>query len=43
MLLAHYNELEWAEDCGINSHLIRISVGIEPIDELLNRFKKALN
>ena len=41
-LLAHYNELEWAENCGIKPHLIRISVGVEPIEELLARFTRAL-
>lgn len=31
-LLAHYNELAWAEDCGVHRNLIRISVGINGID-----------
>ncbi len=43
MLLAHYYELDWAEDCGISPHLIRISIGIEPIDDLLKRFEFALD
>ena len=28
-LLAHYDELEWAEGCGLDRNLIRISVGSE--------------
>jgi len=39
-LLAHYSELGWAEECGISSHLIRVSVGEE--DNLSHRFKDAL-
>jgi cystathionine gamma-synthase len=37
-LLAHYDELEWAESCGVDRHLIRVSVGLEPIEDLLVRF-----
>jgi len=40
-LLAHYTELEWAESLGIPAHLIRVSVGIEPVDELKARFERA--
>ena len=27
VLLAHYDELEWAAECGVDQHLIRLSVG----------------
>ena len=42
-LLAHYNELEWAESCGVSRYLIRISVGLEDPDELWRRFEAALS
>lgn len=41
-ILAHYQELEWAEAHGVSRYLIRVSVGREPIDELLTRFGDAL-
>ena len=42
-LLAHYTELEWAEACGIPSHLIRISAGIEDAEELWRKLESALS
>ncbi len=42
VMLAHYNELEWAQQCGIPAHLLRVSVGLEDPSELWTRFKKAL-
>ncbi|MEM6885352.1 MAG: PLP-dependent transferase [Verrucomicrobiota bacterium] len=41
-LLAHYDELEWAESCGVSRWLIRISIGLEPEDEIISRFAEAL-
>jgi len=41
-LLAHYAELDWAERCGVPRHLIRVSVGLEPPEELWERFERAL-
>ncbi len=41
-LLAHYDELDWAESCGVPRHLIRISAGIEPLEDLKSRFDEAL-
>jgi len=41
-LLAHYTELEWAESCGVPSHLIRISAGLEDAEELWRRLEAAL-
>ena len=43
VLLAHYKELKWAQNCGVPPALIRVSVGLEKPDDLWNRFKKALN
>ncbi len=43
VLLAHFDELDWAANCGVPPHLIRVSVGLEPTDELWDRFKTALN
>ena len=40
-LLAHYDELDWAEGCGVPSHLIRISVGCEEQEALLAVFQAA--
>lgn len=37
-LLAHYTELDWAESCGVDRHLIRVSAGLEPLADLLVRF-----
>lgn len=42
-ILAHYTELEFAEDCGVSRWLLRISVGTEPLDELQRRFRAALS
>ncbi|VGO14716.1 Cystathionine gamma-synthase [Pontiella desulfatans] len=41
-LIAHYNELEWAETAGASRHLIRISVGLESSEELIARLTRAL-
>ncbi len=41
ILLAHYNELDWAEVAGASRHLIRISIGLEPAAELINRLRRA--
>ena len=41
-LLAHFDELEWAEENDIPSHLIRVSVGLEDKNELLNIFNNSL-
>lgn len=42
VLLAHYDELDWAESCGVPSHLLRVSVGLEHPDDLWQRFTTAL-
>jgi cystathionine gamma-synthase len=41
-ILAHYTELDWAEACGVSRHLIRVSVGLEPAEDLITRFAEAL-
>jgi cystathionine gamma-synthase len=42
-LLAHYNELDWAESCGVSRYLIRISVGLEDPEDVWQRLDAALN
>lgn len=42
VLLAHYDELDWAESAGASRHLIRISTGLEPADELIDRLRRAI-
>jgi len=42
-LLAHFNELEWAESCGVPRHLIRLSVGLEEPAEIWERLERALS
>ncbi len=42
-LLAHFNELDWAEKRGAEKNLIRIWAGLEDSDDLLERFEKALS
>lgn len=41
-ILAHYLELEWAAEYGVEEGLVRISVGMEEREELLEGFKVAL-
>lgn len=41
-LLAHYTELDWTEDCGVPTNLIRISVGLEPVETIITAFREAL-
>lgn len=41
-LLAHYDELDWAESCGVDRSLMRVSVGLEPAEVILHRMKHAL-
>ncbi len=40
-LLAHYQELDWAESCGVSRYLIRISVGLEEPEDLIDRIEQA--
>lgn len=42
-LLAHYDHLTWAEEHGVDRHLIRISVGAEPYNVIATAFEEALD
>ncbi|PLN77977.1 PLP-dependent transferase [Aspergillus taichungensis] len=42
-LLAHYSELEWANSFGIDSNLVRVSVGLEDLPNLQSRIQAALD
>jgi len=41
-ILAHYTEMEWAAKYGVEKGLVRISVGLEDQDQLVETFKHAL-
>ncbi|KAF8645672.1 hypothetical protein AX16_007655 [Volvariella volvacea WC 439] len=41
-ILAHYGELDWAAQYGVEAGLVRVSVGMEPTSTLLEWFKDAL-
>jgi cystathionine gamma-synthase len=43
ILLAHYDELEWAEAAGASRYLIRISAGLESPEELIARIRRAFD
>lgn len=40
-MLAHYYELEWTEGCGVPAHLLRVSCGLEPLENLIAAFEEA--
>lgn len=42
VLLAHYAELDWAASLGVDPDLIRISIGLEETQELVDVFRSAL-
>jgi len=42
VLLAHYDELDWAESAGASRYLIRISIGLESAEILISRLTRAL-
>jgi cystathionine gamma-synthase len=42
-ILAHYHELDWAESCGVDPNLVRIWVGLDPAEHLVETFSAALN
>jgi cystathionine gamma-synthase len=42
-LLAHYRELDWAEECGVPAKLLRLSVGMENPHELCQRLEAGLS
>lgn len=43
VLLAHYQELEWASQFGVDPDLIRISVGLEDTADIVKVFEAALH
>lgn len=43
VILAHYSELEWASQFGIDPDLVRISVGLEDQKDLIDRIRRALS
>ncbi|KAJ3182905.1 hypothetical protein HDU85_002508 [Gaertneriomyces sp. JEL0708] len=42
-IIAHYGELDWARSYGVETRLIRISVGLEDLEVLKVAFDEALN
>jgi len=42
-MLAHFDELEWAEQCGVSRYLLRFSIGLEPAEELIARLERAFD
>ena len=42
-LLAHYDQLDWAESCGVSRYLVRVAVGLESPEDLVARFQQALD
>ena len=42
-ILAHYDELDFAESCGVSRNLVRVSIGLEDTDWLIQRFADALS
>lgn len=42
-ILAHYTELEAVEQAGVSRWLLRVSVGLEPLDDLWDRFREAFD
>jgi cystathionine gamma-synthase len=42
LLLAHYPELPWCESLGLDRHLLRLSIGLEDSEVLIQRLEEAL-
>ncbi len=42
-MLAHYQELEWADGCGVSPNLLRVSCGLEPLETIIAAFEEALS
>lgn len=42
-ILAHYFELDWAAQFGVEKGLVRVSVGLEDVEVLISGFGKALD
>lgn len=42
VILAHYTELDWAAQFGVEANLVRVSVGLEDSEQLIAMFDDAL-
>lgn len=42
-ILAHYDELDFVEECGVSRYLLRISVGLEDVDWIVSTVLKAID
>ena len=42
-MMAHYDELAWAEECGVDRNLIRVACGMESEEVIIGRMKHALD
>jgi cystathionine gamma-synthase len=42
VMLAHYQELDWAEACGVPARLLRVSCGLEPAGVIQSALAEAL-
>ena len=42
-VLAHYAEMDWTAEWGVDADLVRVSVGLEETADLVNSFKRALD
>lgn len=42
VVLAHYGELDWAKEFGVDPNLVRLSVGLEETSDLQKTFQDAL-
>jgi cystathionine gamma-synthase len=40
-LLAHFDELDWVERCGVSRYLLRFSIGLESPEVLIERLEQA--
>ena len=41
-ILAHYGELDWAEQFGVDRGLVRVSVGLESTEDLVEMFSESV-
>lgn len=41
-VIAHYTEMQWAAEYGVEEGLVRVSVGMEDREDLLGRFRTAI-
>jgi len=41
-VIAHFTELQWAAEYGVEEGLVRVSVGMEGREDLFGRFKIAI-